>query len=624
MTELGKLDLRSDDIAAEKREELLRLFPEVRTEDGKIDYDRLKLALGEIVDVGKERYGLNWPGKADCFKAIQSPSLGTLLPVREESVNFDTTENLIIEGDNLEVLKLLQKSYLGKVKMIYIDPPYNTGNDFIYPDDYAESLQTYLAYTGQVDSEGRRFATNTDTFGRFHSKWLNMLYPRLHLARNLLTEDGLIFISIDDNELSQLIGLGKEVFGHENFVGMVTRSTGTPTGGGGDILVNIVDHIVIFAKSDEAGLQSLPFTEADAEIYDQEDEGGKYLTRSLRRTGGEDRREDRPSMFYGIPGPDGVEVFPIGPTGYESRWICGRSRYEELERDGLVEWKQVEVNGETVWRPYQKFYLEGRKKQASNLWTDVEGNKKASRDLRSLFGAKVFDSPKPVELISKCITIGGNEDSLILDFFAGSGTTAEAVLNLNDQDGGNRKFILVQLPESTERTDYPFISDICRERVRRIIQKPNAAAQTKLGGAAESTSIGFRSFKLAESNFKTWDTRLPHDAQVLAEQLELNVDNIREGREPEDILYEILLKSGYPPATSVEDITLEGRTVHSVAEGLLLVCLEQDLTLQVIRAIGDRQPERVVCLDEGFAGDDQLKANAAQLFKNKRIVFRTA
>ncbi len=624
MTEVEKLDLRSVNIAAQKREELLQLFPEVLTEDGKIDFDRLKLALGASVDVGKERFGLIWPGKADCFKTIQAPSLGTLLPCRDESVNFDTTENLIIEGDNLEVLKLLQKSYLGKVKMIYIDPPYNTGNDFIYPDDFAESLQTYLEYTGQVDSEGRKFFTNTDSSGRFHSKWLNMMYPRLYLGRNLLTNDGLIFISIDDNELSQLISLGKEVFGHENFVGMVTRSTGTPTGGGGDILVNIVDYIVIFAKSDEAGLQSLPLSEAGAEIYDQEDEGGRYLTRSLRRTGGEDRREDRPSMYYAIKGPDGTHVYPIGPTGYESRWRCGRKHYEELEGDGLIEWKQIDVDGKPAWRPYQKFYLEGRKKQASNLWTDIEGNKKASRDLRALFDERVFDSPKPVELISKCVGIGANEEAIVLDFFAGSGTTAEAVMTLNRQDGGRRRFILVQLPEPTNRDDHPTIADICKERVRRINHRMAASAKEKLPLAGEGTQDhGFRVFKLAESNLTTWDSQMPHDADALAEQLELHVHHIRDGRSGEDILYEILMKSGYPLTTPVETSQIEGKTVFSVADGLLIVCLEQELTLELIRRIAELKPERVVCLDAGFADNDQLKANAAQIFKNKDIVFRT-
>lgn len=619
-----RFDLRSAPIADDKQAELLRLFPEVRTEGGKVDFDRLKLALGESVDVGKERFGLTWPGKAECFRTIQRPSLGTLRPAPKESVDFDTTENLIIEGDNLEVLKLLQKSYLGKVKMIYIDPPYNTGNDFIYPDDFAESLQTYLQYTGQVDAEGKKFGTNADTDGRFHSKWLNMMYPRLYLARNLLTADGLIFISIDDNEHAHLVQLGKEIFGHENYVGTITRSTGTPTGGGGDILVNMVDYVVIFSRSSVAGLQGLAFTEDDASIYDQTDDKGRYLTRSLRRTGGEDRREDRPSMYYPIKGPDGVDVYPIGPTGYESRWICGPERYRALERDGLIEWKQSQSRGQARWHPYQKFYLEGRLKQPSNLWTDVEGNKKASRDLKAMFGGKVFDSPKPVELIGKCIEMGCDESGIVLDFFAGSGTTAEAVLQSNARDGGNRKFILVQLPEPTEQEAFPTISEITKERVRRVAAKLQNGRTETLPLAKRSLDLGFRVFKLDESSFRAWDAAVTHDPEALKQQLELHVDHIRKGRSAQDILTELLLKSGFPLTVQVERIQLGGKQAYSIADGALLVCLEDKLGLELIRAIAERKPERVVCLDQSFAGADQLKANAVQIFKTKGITsFKT-
>jgi adenine-specific DNA-methyltransferase len=619
------LDLKSEDIAGDKVQELLDLFPEVGTESGRVDFDRLRLALGELVDVGKERYGMNWPGKAECFRTIQLPSLGTLLPCPAESVDFDTTQNMIIEGDNLEVLKLLQKSYLGKVKMIYIDPPYNTGHDFIYPDNYTESLQTYLEYTGQVDAAGKKFSTNTEAEGRFHSKWMNMMYPRLYLARNLLSSDGLVFVSIDDHEQSHLIELGKEIFGEENFVGMITRSTGTPTGGGSDILVNMVDYVVIFAKSDAAGLRGLSFTEDDAKIYDQEDGNGRYLTRSLRRTGGEDRREDRPSMYYPLEGPDGVGVFPIGPGGYESRWICGPKTYKELVTNGLIEWKQIDDGGRPVWKPYQKFYLEGRKKQASNLWTDLEGNKKASRDIKALFGGDVFDSPKPVELIAKCVGIGCHEDGVVLDFFAGSGTTAHAVLDLNTRDGGRRQFILVQLPEPTSREDYPTIAEITKERVRRVIGEMNAADSGSLDlNDGQKPDRGFRTFKLAESNFSPWKADVAHETEALAEQLVLHVEHIVPGRTPQDLLYEILLKSGFELTTPVEAVQLAEATVYSVADGALLVCLERNLSLVLIRAIAQRTPERVVCLDEGFAGNDQLKANAVQIFKTQGVTtFRT-
>lgn len=622
-----KLDLRSFDIPGEKRAELLALFPEARTEGGKIDFDRLKLLLGETVDVGKERYGMNWPGKADCFRTIQTPSVGTLRPVREESVNFDTTQNLIIEGDNLEVLKLLQKSYLGKIKMIYIDPPYNTGNDFIYPDNYAESLETYLEFTGQVDDEGKKFGTNTETDGRFHSKWLNMMYPRLYLARNLLAEDGLIFISIDDHEQSRLISLCDEIFGEEHFRGKVTRSTGTPTGQGNDILVNLIDYVVVYSKAESADLVGMDFTEDDASIYDQEDEKGRYLTRPLRKTGGEDRREDRPSMYFPVKDPDKKDVYPIGPGGYESRWRCGPTRYKELERNGLIEWKKLATpeKGEGAWRPYQKFYLEGRKKQPSNLWTDLEGNKKASLQVKEIFGDKVFDSPKPVELLSRCISIGADSDGIILDFFGGSGTTAHAVIDLNSKDGGNRKFILVQLPEPTERKDYPAITDIMKERVRRVIQKATDGMSDGLPLEGVShQDRGFRVFKLAESNFTPWDADAPKNAESLGTQLQLHVEHVRDGRSSDDLLYELLLKSGFPITTPVEKRTVEGKTVYSVAGGALVICLDRALTLNLIRAMADMKPERVVCLDEGFAGNDQLKTNAVQTFKTKGITsFRT-
>lgn len=622
MTTPTRLDLRSHDLAADKRDELLRLFPEVRTEGGQIDFERLKLALGEVVDTGRERYGLTWPGKADCFRAIQTPSMGTLRPAPEESVRFDTTENLIIEGDNLEVLKLLQKSYLGKVKMIYIDPPYNTGNDFIYPDNFSESLQTYLQYTGQVDAEGKKFSTNTDTDGRFHSRWLNMMYPRLYLARNLLREDGLIFISIDDHEQSRLVWLCDEIFGEENFRGKITRNTGTPTGQGNDVLVNLIDYVVVYSRSEDADLTGLEFTEEDAEIYDREDARGRYLTRPLRKTGGEDRREDRPSMYFEIESPDGTAVFPIGPGGYESRWRCGRTRYDTLVSGGLIEWKRNDDTGE--WRPYQKFYLEGRTKQPSNLWADIEGNKKASLDLKALFGEKLFDAPKPVELLSRCIAIGSDGEGVILDFFAGSGTTGHAVLNLNKQDGGDRKFILVQLPEPTEREDYPTIAEITKERVRRVIKNLDVEDEGKLELASgPEPDRGFRVYKLAESNFTTWDAQVATPAE-LAGQLTAHVDHLRAGRSDQDLLAEIILKAGLPLTAPVETIDVAGVPAHRVNGGELLVSLSRALTLEAVRAMAASAPERVVCLDAGFEDNDQLKANAVQLFKAKNIVFRTA
>ena len=626
--ETDKLDLRSHDIAEDKKQELLRLFPEILTEGGKIDLEHLKLALGETVDVGKERYGMNWPGKADCFKAIQSPSLGTLRPCPEESINFDTTENLIIEGDNLEVLKLLQKSYLGKVKMIYIDPPYNTGNDFIYPDNYTESLQTYLEYTGQVDAQGKKFSTNTEADGRFHSKWLNMMYPRLYLARNLLREDGIIFVSIDNKELHNLRGLMNELFGEENFLGIVVRATGQTTGQDSGGLGSSFDYIVTYSKNPETEIGGVPLSDEDVARFQEEDEKGKYHYWQLRKTGSADRREDRPGMFYDIIAPDGASVFPIGPGGYESRWRCGPKTYKKLVEDKMIIWKKVKNGNSEKWWPYVKYYLEGRTKRPSPLWTDIDGSKKATKDLKDLFEEKIFDNPKPIRLISRLIQIVPNQDDndIFLDFFAGSGTTAHAVMDLNKQEGGNRKFILAQLPEPTGRKDYPTISDICKERVRRVIKKLNDASDGKLPlEGNQKQDGGFRVFKLAESNFKAWNANLPTgDVAALKEQLELHINHIREGRTSEDILYEILLKSGFSITTPIGKLTMEGKTVFSAAGGALFICLEHNLTLELIRAMAERKPERVVCLDEGFAENDQLKANAVQIFKTKGVTsFKT-
>jgi len=618
------LDLISHNIPADKTAELVRLFPEIRTEGGQIDFDKLKLVLGENVDIGRERYGMTWPGKADCFKTIQAPSMGTLLPVPDESVEFDTTENLIIEGDNLEVLKLMQKAYLGKVKMIYIDPPYNTGNDFIYPDNYTESLQTYLEYTGQMDAEGRKFGTNSDTDGRFHSRWMNMMYPRLYLARNLLKEDGVIFISIDDRELDNLKKLCNEIFGEENYKGTIVRATGQTTGQDSGGLGSSFDYVLVYFKEPDFELAGLPLSDVDLERYDEEDERGKYALWQLRKTGYGDRREDRPTMFFPTIDPDANEVWPIGPTGYESRWRFDPKGYSRLVTENKIVWKKRKKDNSEEWWPYVKTYLEGQTKRPSPLWDDIEGSKKASIDLRELMEQKVFDNPKPIGFLERLVQIlpESSQDDVILDFFAGSATTAHAILNLNKKDGYNRRFILVQLPEPTENKEFPTIADITKERVRRVIKKMNddEAGQLPMGGKQDR---GFRVFKLAESNLKTWDASVSKDGKALEKQLELHTEHIREGRTSEDILYEILLKSGFALTTPVEKIDVAGKSAYSVANGGMLICLEKELTLEVIRAIAEMKPQRVVCLDLGFAGNDQLKTNAVQIFKNKEIVFKT-
>ncbi|MGH2375621.1 MAG: site-specific DNA-methyltransferase [bacterium] len=610
-----KLDPRSHDIAEDKRQELLRLFPEVRTESGKLDFERLKRALGEAVDAGKERYGMNWPGKADCFKAIQTPSLGTLRPCPEESVHFDTTENLIIEGDNLEVLKLLQKSYLGKVKMIYIDPPYNTGNDFIYPDNYSESLQTYLEYTGQVDAEGKKFSTNTEADGRFHSKWLNMMYPRLYLARNLLTSNGIVFISIDDGEVENLRRLCNEIFGEEVFVAQfvwksrVSEDTRAKTGVSTDH-----EYIVCYRASDS---QALRGSQKDLSKFANPDNDPRGPWRSADLTGLA-AKEARPNLHYDLVDPATGVSYGCPPKG----WRFDPNTMEAKIAEGRILWP-ASADG----RPRHKLFLNEMESQFKNLSSVLldANTAQGTRELIELFGEDVIPFPKPSSLLRLLVEQATEADDVVLDFFAGSGTTAHAVLDVNKQDGGNRRFILVQLPEPTGRENFPTIADITKERVRRVIKKLNDEDAGKLDlDIAKKQDRGFRVFKLAESNFKPWNAEVPHDAAALERQLELHVDHIREGRTAEDLLYEVLLKSGFPLTTPVETLTLAGKTVHSVAGGALFICLERELTLELVRATAERKPERVVCLDEGFAGNDQLKANAVQIFKTKGVTsFKT-
>jgi adenine-specific DNA-methyltransferase len=624
MTEPEKLDLTSHNLPADKTAELLRLFPEIRTEGDKIDFDKLKLVLGQSVDAGKERYGMTWAGKADCFKTIQAPSTGTLLPVPEESVDFDTTENLIIEGDNLEVLKLLQKAYLGKVKTIYIDPPYNTGNDFIYPDNYTESLQTYLEYTGQVDAEGKKFGTNADTDGRFHSRWLNMMYPRLYLARNLLREDGVIFISIDDNEVDNLWKLCDEVFGEENFLASICWERADSPKMDSQYFSLKHDYLICYAKNaEEFSVIRIAYEGEDLpEHFNKVDENGrKYYLKPLRAMGGQgETREARPNLYYGIEAPDGSLVYPKLQGGRDGAWRWSSAKLKkELSK---IEW----VNKGTEWTPYYRIYADesaGKPPETILFSEDVGSTRTATAELKSLFEeGKYFDTPKPTALIKYLLQITSTSDDIVLDFFAGSGSTADAIFQFNKEGSHSCKFILVQLPEPTENEEFPTIADITKERVRRAIKKINdeEAGQFQLG---ETQDRGFRVFKLAESNFKGWEASTPKDGNALVQQLELHIDHIREGRTSEDILYEILLKSGFPLTTPVEKIELEGKAVYSVAGGGMLICLEKELTLEVIRAMAEKKPQRVICLDLGFVGNDQLKANAVQIFKTKEVVFKT-
>ncbi len=620
---MEKLKMQTANKADENFKKLAEMFPNAVTEtideNGEvvraIDKDVLMQEINtKVVDGNEERYQFTWPDKKKSVLLANAPINKTLRPCREESVDFDNTENLYIEGDNLEVLKLLQETYLGKIKMIYIDPPYNTGNDFVYEDDFAQSAEEYLANSGQFDDEGNRLVKNLDSNGRFHTDWLNMIYPRLRLAKTLLSEAGLIFISIDENEVENLKKMCNEVFGESNFLTCVTRATGTPTGGGFDGLVNELDYMLIYAKNSvEATINGLEMSQEDSKIYDQVDEQGRYLIRPLRRTGGEDRREDRPTMYFPIIAPDGTEVYPLGPTGYESRWICSPDTARKLAENNMLAWKQVKKDGETKWQVYQKFYLENRKKAPGNLWTDVEGNKKATRDVREIFDSnKIFDFPKPVGLLKKAISIGADNDSIIMDFFSGSATTAQAVIQLNAEDGGNRKFVMVQLPEIPDekseayKAGYKNICEIGKERIRRA----GAKIKEESPLTTQNLDTGFRVLKCDSTNMK--DVYYNPD-EYEADLFSILSDNIKEDRTPEDLLFQVMLDLGILLSSKIEETVMDGKKVFSVADGFLIACFDENVTEETITTIAKQKPYYFVMRDSSMA-NDSVATNFEQIF----------
>lgn len=611
------------DIAEKKRAQLKQLFPEVFAEEA-VDFDQLKRVLGEWVEPAKERFGLNWPGKAECMRIIQQPSVAALEPVRGESVRFDDTENLFIEGDNLEVLKLLQKSYFGKVKMIYIDPPYNTGKEFIYPDKYSETLDTYLEYTGQKDNEGRKFSTNTDTVGRYHSNWLNMMYPRLYLARSLLREDGVIFISIGDNEVANLKGLSDQIFGEENFVGSITREA-KKGANRGTHLAPAIDYILIYAREiDNLSEFHLPMDQEyiDSFQYNDNDGKGYYKLTNLY----EPSLDYYPNCRYPIQCPDGVVVI----TPENKSFSHNKESFNKMLKNGSIKLVKarssqlVTIAGDpTNWSAKRKIYLEAMKdkgRRPSNLLLDIinAGGAKTTNSLDI-----PYDYPKPVELVKFLLKIIKEPDCVVLDFFAGSATTAHAVMQLNVEDAGNRKYICIQLPEPCDKKSDAYkaglktISDIAKERIRRAAKRieKEQGCQLNLNDNKEP-DLGFKVFKLSRSNFKVWEGEVEKNKNI--EQKLLNhIHHIDDTSTPEDILYELLLKRGFSLTTHIKKRILAGKEVFSIEKGELLICLEHDLTQEVIDAIADANPLQVICLDDGFRDNDQLKANAVQTFKTR-------
>lgn len=622
---MDKMRMESVDLTAQNIDKIGALFPNCITEtvdeNGKlkkaINFELLKQMLSDDVLDGDEAYEFTWVGKKASIVEANKPIRKTLRPCPEESVDWDTTENLYIEGDNLEALKLLQESYLGAVKVIYIDPPYNTGSDrFVYPDNFMMMQDEYDEGIRMYDEDGnKQFDENPKSNPRFHSKWCSMIYQRLMLARNLLTDDGLIFISIDDNEQENLKKICDEVFGASNFLTCVSRATGTPTGGGFDGLVNELDYMLIYSKNITlASINGLPMSEEDAKIYDQIDEKGRYLIRPLRRTGGEDRREDRPTMYFPIEAPDGTQVYPIGPTGYESRWICSPDTAKKMAENNMLAWKKTKRQGEEVWQVYQKFYLENRTKKPGNLWNDVEGNKKATRDIRNLFDTqKVFDFPKPIGFIEKVLQIGSDEDSIVMDFFSGSATTAHAVMRLNSNAGSHRKFIMVQYPEEcadgTEAKKYGFetICELGKERIRRA----GKAIAEENSLFSQTLDIGFRVLKLADSNMNDVYYNPVEYSQDLLSMLE---SNVKADRNDLDLLFGCLLEWGLPLSLPYSSEQIDGCTVHNYNDGDLIACFDENVPDSIIKEIAKRQPLRAVFRDSSFANSPS-KINVGEIFK---------
>ena len=625
MAEIEKFPLTSMDMKEHQLQKLKELFPEVFTEGTKVDWEKLKRTLGEDVDTGKERFGMNWPGKADCYKTIQKSSVATLIPSREESIDFDTTENLFIEGDNLEVLKLLQKSYLGLVKMIYIDPPYNTGNDFIYPDNYSENLETYLQYTGQVDSEGKKFTTNTETDGRFHSKWMNMMYPRLFLAKNLLDKDGAIFISINDSEVNNLRLLCNEIYGEENFVtSFIWKSRQIVDSRAQNGVSNDHEYIVVYSKSNSR----LKGKAIDKSKYSNPDNDsrGPWMSNSIL---GLATKAQRPNLHYDL-------IDPVTGNSYPCPEATGW-RYSRETMDLKIKEKRIVFPKKIDGRPREKKFLSELSNENTNfssiLNEEIVGfTLNGTREVRDILEENIFSFPKPVSLIKTLIEQGTSNDDIILDFFAGSSTTAQATLELNLQEKTKRKFICIQLPEPIDNVtskNYSSIADISKERIRRVVKniKTDHAENSSLFKEnISSIDLGFKVFKLSTSNFKIWNSSIERETEAIQTALELHTQHLSPDATQEAILFELLVKSGFPLTTKIEKLNIDGKTVFSIAEGELLICLENELTHELLKAIAERKPSRAICLDKAFQGDnaDALKTNAVQIMKSKGVVnFRT-
>ncbi len=631
MPTLTKEDGQSKDLVKENIGKLKQLFPEIVT-DGKIDFETLKEELGEFRETDDERYSFTWNGKSKARKLAMTPSRGTLRPAPEESVNWDSTENLFIEGDNLEVLKLLQRSYHKKVKMIYIDPPYNTGNDFVYKDDYKDNLSNYLKLTGQLDGEGKKISSNPEYSGRYHTDWLNMMYPRLKLARELLKEDGVIFASINDNEFSNLRKVLDWIFGEVNFIGCITRVSKS-TSFRGNFIAPGKDYLMCYAKN---------INTTSRFVDDIDDSQYKKIEKTGNRKG-ERYRDDiafylstletRPNQRYFIECPDGSKVIPPGktippeaPKDGDGVWRWNKDSFER-KKDLIVFKKSKrsplinEDGNQANYNLYTKSYLSDKKEKGNiprDLWSDFL-NREGTKELKEL--EIPFNFPKPTSLIQKMLKVTNCESGdIILDFFAGSCSTSSAVLKYSLEKYGDISFISIQIPESVEekskaqKKGFDTIADIGKERIRRDIKK------IKKENPDYDGDLGFKVFKLDSSNNKPWDP----DFDEVQLSIEDSIENVKPDRSEQDLLYEILLKYGIDLSLPIKEREIAGSRVYIGGAGALVLCPSGNITLKAVEGMAaikeEFEPEimRVVLRDSGFK-DDVVKTNAIQILKQHGI-----
>jgi adenine-specific DNA-methyltransferase len=601
------------------------LFPESVTE-GKVDFDKLRTTLGDEVDGRAERYSFSWAGKRDCIRLLQTPSRATLIPAREESVDFDTTQNLFIEGDNLEVLKLLYKSYFGRVKMIYIDPPYNIGTDKIYEDDYSDSLAPYLRLTGQADDAGNVLTSNPETSGRFHSAWLSMMYPRLFVARQLLREDGVILISIDDNEVHNLRMVMNEIFGEENFVESVVWKKRYGAGGGTKGFAKLHEYVIAYSRNQIENIEA-PLSEEQIADYKGRDE--KYATRGgfVTQPLATSSKGERSNLMYPIM-HKGRKILP--KPG--SRWLWSKDKFDEAYANNEI----VINEGEDGFSVRFKQYLKDESGRIRNgkplsIKSDIF-NQDGTKEVAELFGGRgVFEFPKPSALLRHFFSFIVNDreetDGVYLDFFAGSGTSADAIMDLNHADGGNRRFIMVQLPEPTGRKDFPTIADIGKERIRRVITKMKRERQGKLDLSQRATpeDLGFKVFKLTTSNYRQFEEKPAGetDSKKYAKQMAMFRDALVEGWKPENVIYEVAIKEGFGLNCRIEEANRQeakdakkkqvGPKVYRVTdpdkEQSFYICLDDEIRLESLRFLNLKKDDLFICRDKAL--DDEAAANLA-------------